>query len=141
MGSYLYRFKDEGIKGAPIPVDTMEARLYNLEELEHEFGFGLPSSCEAVIELNSAGKTQYFALSDMEEAQTWVNTLKQMRQDCITRKMGHSKVPYPKEWVALDSAAKRLRDKKSRIQAKLASMEKKEMEMQSLGGGNLGYYG
>jgi hypothetical protein len=121
-------------------METMEARLYNAEDMQHEFGFGLPDDCDAVIELVSAGKTQYFALSNREDAQTWVNTLKQMRQDSITRKMGHSNVPYPKEWVALDSASKRLRDRKSRIQAKLENMEKREMEMQSLGGGSLGYY-
>jgi hypothetical protein len=112
--------------------------------METEFGHYLgllPNGCEAIIELTSVGKTQYFALSDKEEAQTWVNTLKQMRQDNITRHMGHSKVPYPREWVALDSAAKRLRDRKGRIKEKLESIERKEMEMQSLGGGNLGYYG
>lgn len=127
-------------------MDTMEAKLYvNAQETETEFGHigPLPDDCEAVIELTSVGKTQYFALSDKEEAQTWVNTLKQMRQDCITRKMGHSNnVPYPREWVALDSAARRLRDRKGRIKEKLESMERREMEMQSLGGGaNLGYYG
>ena len=121
-------------------MDTMEARLHT-DDIEDEFGFGLPPDCQAVLELSSVGKTQYFALSEKEEAQTWVNTLRQMRQDCITRKMGHSKVPYPREWVAFDSAAKRLIDKKNRVKAKLESLDRKEMEMQNLGGGNLGYYG
>ena len=121
-------------------MDTMEARLHT-DDIEDEFGFRLPPDCQAVLELSSVGKTQYFALSEKEEAQTWVNTLRQMRQDCITRKMGHSKVPYPREWVAFDSAAKRLIDKKNRVKAKLESLDRKEMEMQNLGGGNLGYYG
>jgi hypothetical protein len=128
------------MKGAPVPMDTMEARLYNLDEMTQEFGFGLPNDCEAVLKLTSVGKIQYFALSDKEEALTWVNTLKQMRQDCITRKMGHSSVPYPREWVAFDAAAKNLREKKRRIKEKMELIDKREIEMQSMGGGNLGHY-
>eukprot|EP00956_Cyclotella_meneghiniana_P002290 scaffold2600_cov73-Cyclotella_meneghiniana.AAC.8 len=141
IGSYLYRFQDENgdIKGAPIPMDTLEAKLYT-EDLNEEFGFGTPLDCEAVIEITSVGKTQYLALSDKEEAQLWINTMKQCRQDCITRKMGHSNVPYPSEWVALDSAAKRLREKKNRIKEKMEQMDRKEMEMQSMGGNLGGYY-
>ena len=114
-------------------MDTLEAKLHT-EDLNEEFGFGTPSDSEAVIELTSAGKTQYLAISDKEEAQLWVNTMKQCRQDCITRKMGHSNVPYPREWVALDSAATRLREKKNRIKEKMEQMDRKEMEMQNLGG-------
>ena len=76
----------------------------------------------------------------------WVNTLRQMRQDAISRSMGHTHGnPYPAKWKAFDVSAKRLADKKTRIKNKLEEMNRKEQEMQSLGGSgivgaNMGYY-
>ena len=128
------------MKGAPIPVDTMDVRLYTVDECTSDFLLDLPSDCEAAFRLSCGGKTQYYALASKEEAQTWVNTLRQMRQDCITRQMGHSKVPYPKEWVAFDAAAKRVRDQKSRIRDRLEAMDRREQEMQTMGGVTMGYF-
>jgi hypothetical protein len=54
--------------------------------------------------------------------------------------MGHSKVPYPREWVAFDAAAKRVRDQKSRIRDRLVAMDRREQEMQTMGGATMGYF-
>eukprot|EP00571_Detonula_confervacea_P015027 CAMPEP_0172309104 /NCGR_PEP_ID=MMETSP1058-20130122/9491_1 /TAXON_ID=83371 /ORGANISM="Detonula confervacea, Strain CCMP 353" /LENGTH=207 /DNA_ID=CAMNT_0013021663 /DNA_START=238 /DNA_END=857 /DNA_ORIENTATION=+ len=143
LGGYLYRFKDEdgsSPKGAPIPVATTDSRIISNEDVASgEFNIVLdllPEGCNAVIEISSIGKTQYFAVESREEATTWVNSLRQMQQDIITRNMGHSKdIPYPSEWNAFDASAKRLMDQKTRIKNKLEVMNKKEQEMQSLGGG------
>lgn len=144
LGEYLYRFKDEdgsSPKGAPIPAATTDARIITSNDVEDgEFSpvlDVLPDGCNAVFEVSSIGKTQYFAVESREEAMLWVNSLRQMRQDAITRNMGHSKdIPYPKEWKSFDASAKRLKDQKARIKSKLEAMDRKEQEMRSLGGGS-----
>eukprot|EP01083_Nonionella_stella_P071773 192999_1 len=150
LGGYVFRFKDEGgssPKGSPIPVATTEARLITDDDVaDGEFGIVfdlLPEGCDAVFEISSIGKTQYFAVENREEAMMWVNSLRQMRQDTITRNMGHSAAPYPQNWKSFDASAKRLKEKKARIKTKLAAMNKKEQEMTTLGGGGsgMGHFG
>ena len=146
IGEYVYRFKDEDSltpKGSPLPVATTDARVISNDELASgDFGVIfdlLPEGCNAMFELSSIGKTQYFAVESREEAMMWVNSLRQMRHDSITRNMGHSKdIPYPQAWNAFDASAKRLRDQKTRIKRKLEAIDMKEQEMQSLGGVSAG---
>lgn len=149
LGGYLYRFKDEhgpSPKGAPISAATTDARIITQDDVDSgEFNVvldHLPEGCNAVFEISSIGKTQYFAVESREEAMAWVNSLRQMQQDGISRNMGHSKdIPYPSEWKSFDASAKRLMDQKARIKTKLQAMDKKEQEMQTLGGGpGMGYY-
>lgn len=153
VGEYIYRFKDENDvspKGSPIPVIMADVRIVSNENVvDDDLPFALeilPVGYQAVFEISSIGKTQYFAVENREEASLWVNTLRQMRQDAISRSMGHTHGnPYPTKWKALDTSAKRLKDKKTRIKSKLEEMNRKEQEMQSLGGGgtvgaNMGYY-
>ena len=154
MGGYLYRFKDENSsspKGAPIAVSLTEAQIIsndNTLDSGGEFNVifdQLPEGYNAIFELSSIGKTQYFAVESKEEANIWVNSIKQMRQEAISRAMGHTTVPYPKEWTSFDASAKRLCAQKQRIKNKLEVMNKKEQEMQALGGGvggvmSMGYY-
>mmetsp|Transcript_17129 Transcript_17129/g.35743 ORF Transcript_17129/g.35743 Transcript_17129/m.35743 type:complete len:240 (-) Transcript_17129:169-888(-) len=151
LGGYLYRFKDENgssPKGAPTPLDVCsDCRIITREDDEYgEFNAVtdcVPDGYNVVFEVSSVGKTQYFAVESREEALTWVNSLRQGQQDVITRNMGHSKIPYPKEWTAFDASAKRLRDQKLRIKQKLEQLDKKEQEMQTMGaGGSIGggYY-
>ncbi|KAL7542846.1 hypothetical protein ACHAXR_012944 [Thalassiosira sp. AJA248-18] len=146
LGEYVYRFKDEdgsSPKGAPIPVATTDVRIVSgasssdvNDELNVVFD-PLPEGCNAVFEVSSIGKTQFFAVESREEAMMWVNSLRQLRQDAITRNMGHSKdIPYPSDWKSFDVSAKRLKDQKMRIKNRLEAMDKKELEMQALGGGS-----
>lgn len=155
-GEYIYRYKDENDpspKGTPIPVIMADVRVLSNDNVNdddvplfHIVLEMLPVGYEAVFEISSIGKTQYFAVESREEASMWVNTLRQMRQDAISRSMGHTHGnPYPAKWKAFDVSAKRLMDKKTRIKNKLEEMNRKEKEMQSLGGGgivgaNMGYY-
>ena len=152
LGEYIYRFKDENgssPKGTPIPAIMTDIRLLSNDDIDGaDFNIlleMLPVGYEAIFEISSIGKTQYFAVQSREEATLWVNTLRQMRQDAISRSMGHTHgSPYPPKWKSFDASAKRLSDKKTRIKNKLEEMNRKEQEMQSLGGGaagvNIGYY-
>jgi len=102
----------------------------------------LPDGCDTVFEVSSLSKTQYFAVESREEAMAWVNSIRQMRQDSITRNMGHAKdIPYPKQWESFDASAKRLQQQKERIKNRMSALDKKEQEMQNLGGlTNMGYF-
>lgn len=170
LGSYIYKFdefndnddSDGGKlppKGLPIPVSTADVRIVsnrgsgdddddNAPESIGELLFStLPEGCHAIFEVSSGGKTQYFAVKTLEEANTWVSTLRQMKQDTITRSMGHStNVPYPVRWESFDTSAHRLIEKKSRIKSKMESLDRREQEMQTMGGAGvtsgitMGYY-
>ena len=145
LGGYLYRFKDEygsTPKGAPITIDVTEARIISRGDNEFNSLLDLlPDSCDTVFEVSSLAKTQYFAVESREEALAWVNSIRQMRQDSITRNMGHSKdIPYPKQWESFDASAKRLQEQKERIKHRMSALDEKEQEMQTMGGSaNMGY--
>ncbi len=149
LGGYLYRYKDENgstPKGAPVTIDITEARIISRGDTSsNEFNCLLdllPDGCDTVFEVSSLAKTQYFAVESREEALAWVNSIRQMRQDSITRNMGHSKdVPYPKQWESFDASARRLQEQKERIKNRMSALDKKEQEMQTLGGSaNMGYF-
>lgn len=150
LGGYLYRFKDENSptpKGAPVTIDNTEARIISRGDTSTSNEFNclldlLPDGCDTVFEVSSLSKTQYFAVESREEALAWVNSIRQTRQDSITRNMGHSKnVPYPKQWESFDASAKRLQEQKERIKNRMSALDKKEQEMQTLGGSaNMGYF-
>lgn len=171
LGSYIYKFEefndnddsDGGKlppKGNPIPVSTADARIVsnrgsgndddddNAPESIGELLFStLPEGCHAIFEVSSGGKTQYFAVKTLEEANTWVSSLREMKQDTITRSMGHStNVPYPVRWESFNASAHRLIEKKSRIKSKLELMDRREQEMQTMCGAGvtsgmtMGYY-
>lgn len=148
IGDYLYRFKDEGgtaPKGAPIAIGPTSVQIITEEDVvSGEFSIlldFLPPGYQAIFEVSSVAKTQYFAVQSSEDALLWVNTLKEMRQACITRQMGHSKdMGYPENWAKFDTSARRLIERKARINSRLEALNKKEQEMQTLGGSGVGYY-
>jgi hypothetical protein len=64
------------------------------------FGFQGIFSVESSMTLPT--KVQYYAVPTEEDAQLWVNSLTQARQESITRSRGHSKVPVPQSWQYFD---------------------------------------
>jgi hypothetical protein len=164
LGGYLYRFEDfedddDGDggggggppKGAPVPVVTADVRIVSDRDDDDDdddvHGPGglletLPAGCRAAFVVSSSGKTRYFAVSTAEEASIWVTSLRQMRQDAIARGMGHSGgAPYPPRWESFDASARRLGEKKARIKSRLEAIDRREIEMQTMGGGvSMGYF-
>ncbi len=134
---------------AGVPVTTIDARIVtpNIEDRDDDMvddAMGpaggsartLPDGCRAMFEITSSDKTQRFAVHTSEDASAWVNSLRQMRQDAITREMGHSSnVPYPPGWESFDRSASRLVERKCRIRKRLDDMDRREMEMHIAGGG------
>lgn len=143
LGSYLYKFSDESSKapkGSPLPVQEVD--VYLMEDLADVQGIddyhGLSPEdgnteytyfCVATMR-----KRHYYAVTSKEEAQVWVNTLVQARQEAITRSMGHAKnQPYPYQYF--DDLAQSLVQSKDRIRRKMQDSSMREMELATVGAG------
>jgi len=142
-GSYLYKFlnmKSTSPKGTPIELRGVTAKV--IEEGDddlHELGLesvmeNLPTGIEAMFAINSYGKQRFFAAASREEALTWVNSIREARQESITREMGHSKVPEVESWKYFDGLAKNLIEKKERIRKRQDDSLNRQFEAGSLGG-------
>ena len=142
-GSYLYRFltlSSRSPKGTPIALKGVSARIIDSEDDDID-GDGLeaimenlPPGVNAIFALSSFGKSRYFAVATREEAVTWVNSIREARQESITRSMGHSKMPYPKSWNYFDRVAATLIKKKERMQLRNRQSINTEFENASIGG-------
>lgn len=152
LGSYLYKYsakqdaeKSERLpKGAPISVEAIDVNV--LEPKELPWLPNLPNGCEYIVSMQSVSSTTYFAVSDREQAQVWVNSMREAKQEAIKRRMGHSpNGSYPQSWAYFDSLGKDLVKRKARIKRKMQGQNMRELEMDpmSVNGGPSprGYYG
>jgi hypothetical protein len=159
LGGFLYRYKDEyssGPKGTPIALEQIrhaawlgtnttatEETRHNeiMDELQYAFQ---PNARSAVIPFGFHGifsvessmtlptKVQYYAVPTGEDAQMWVNSLLQARQESITRSMGHSKVPVPNSWQYFDKLAIKFIRRKESIKARSTAHQRQDFEMASM---------
>lgn len=137
-GSYLYRFQNcdsSEPKGAPIRLKGVTAKTVEKGDYDDIFEYGLdavienlPPGIDTIFTVSSFGKQQYFATSSYEDAVTWVNSLRESRQETITRSMGHSKVPEPQTWKYFDNLAEELIKKKERMKLRMRQMESQQLE-------------
>ena len=150
IGQFLYKFKNDSSstpKGTPFSIDMIESSLLtSIDDDEMAPALEqLPQGFQAIFTVSTFGKKHYYAVSNREEALAWVNSLRQARQEAVTRKMGHaSNVPYPKSWAYFDSLGRSLQKSKERIKTKVEEHNMREMELSGLtGGGPLprGHYG
>lgn len=161
LGNYLYRFthgRAKHVKGSPLPLESIQVehvstRNYTSMQDMHDsemsiYLSNLPNHIGGCFTLRSPnGTKRYYGTRTREEAQMWVSTLSQQRQECITRNMGHAKdVPYPRRWEYVDLMGKELVERKRRVKEVMERRERREMEMSvfSEGVGGVmpsGYYG
>lgn len=148
-GSYLYKFKDRSSttpKGSPFELETLTTdvlRANGSKRFPTEIG-NLPAGYNGMFTVSTLRRTHFYAVSDTEEAQLWVRSLHEARQERITRNMGHaSNVPYPSSWKYFDSLGKSLVKSKARIKERLDQSSFQEMEMVSFTDGPIprGYHG
>lgn len=141
-GSYLYRFlkmTSNSPKGAPVSLQGVQAKI--IEEGDDDLDnigldaiiANLPPGIKTVFAVNSFGKQRYFATASREDALTWVNSIRQARQEAITRSMGHSKVPTPQSWDYFDERAKALIKKKERIKRRANESTVREFDTGGMG--------
>jgi len=153
LGSFLYKFIDDTNpsrppKGSPIPVDSIDVNFLEGTALDSDNvagGVELPPDCSSVFVVSNLRKKQYFAAQNREQAMTWVNSLREARQEAITRSMGHAPDDsYPNSWGYFDNRGRSLMQRKERIRTKLEQSSLREMEMSNLAEGGptpRGYYG
>jgi hypothetical protein len=151
LGGYLYKFDDNSNcpKGSPIPIDELDVHLV-LAINEYDFGgvtiheLGLPTSYRGIFCVSNLSKLTYFACLTNTEAQTWVNSIREGRQETIKRQMGHAtKDSYPPLWDHFDTLGRSLAQSKQRIRKRIEQQNNNDMELVNVSGGSLprGYYG
>lgn len=147
IGNYVYRFKSPTSstpKGAPIPLEQVDVRLFTTREDGVEY-VQTPPNVGAIIVVSSYRKKQYYGVTTREEALTWINSIQDGKQEATRREMGHTgNIPYPKSHAYFDNLGKNLLKSKERIQSKIEESQVREMDMSGFGeGGALprGYYG
>eukprot|EP01083_Nonionella_stella_P016604 46391_1 len=166
IGDYLYKFQprragsmgknDMKMKGSPVPLQTIS--LSHLKQKSHGTVSISTTNYDGVLEevptkLNCNGyfsitssKTTYYATETQLDAQTWINVLHNARQESITSKMGHSKIPVRREVEYVNMMGKKIVDQKKRIADLIKRKEMDEVEMICLQGGSggpdpRGYFG
>jgi len=157
IGNYLYRFSNyDLLKGKPLSLSETDTHLVTKQSdypssssvlCNDDFGElrldNLPVYYCGIFCITSNGKTRYYAAQTHEEAIAWVNSIRQSRQECIKRKMGHAEhVPYPRPWNNFDRIADKIIRKKKLMKARMNRLER-EMEMEMTSCGHIqpnGYY-
>jgi len=147
IGSFLYKFKTQSAatpKGTPLSLEKIESDLLlspaqqQADDMAVAFSL-LPPGYDSIFTVSTFGKKHYYAVASREEALSWVNTLRQQRQETITRSMGHAaNMPYPKAWAYFDSLGRSLQKSKQRIKEKVEQHNMREMELADM---PRGYYG
>ena len=156
LGSYLYKFKDDDQhhlssqqpKGAPVPIDGIDVHLVdgaNEDAVVALTQQQLRSGYTSVFCISTLRKQYYYACVSREEALTWVNGLREARQEAVTRSMGHAaRDSYPQKWTYFDSLGANLVNSKDRIRTRIEQSNLRELEMSNLTDGGpapRGFYG
>lgn len=137
-GSYLYKFKDRTSnipKGSPFEIKSLHAEPVDNGRGIPELG-NLPAGYSSIFVVSTLRRMHYYSVVDNEEAMLWVRSIREARQECITRNMGHAtNFPYPKSWTHFDTLGKSLVENKTRIRDRMEASSMREMEMTSFAEG------
>merc|ERR1712218_555844 len=133
LGSYMYKFNNSyssSPKGSPTLLESIsDVRIIQNEDLEEGIP-ELPDGYESLFSITTFGKIRYYATLNNEHAVTCVNSLREGRQEAITRSMGHAaNIPYPSSWKYFDALGKDLSNSKKRVRKKVDEMNQKNIEM------------
>lgn len=155
LGSYLYKFEDDGSKrgapshpkGSPLDLSSIEAYTVDNDTLKNLSlnSDRRPLEAGTVFCVSTFRKQYYYCVSDHEQATVWVNSILEARQEAIKRSMGHAqKDSYPKAWEYYDQLGRNLKNQKERIRIRVERKEFQELEMSQLTEGapfSAGYFG
>jgi len=167
IGKYLYKFESDcsslksgascSVKGSPIPLDRISARIVAIRDDSEEKGqeeqngapheaprqifiqdYGtmyFPEGYNAILSISTFHKTQYYALPSREAAMTWIHSLSLGRSESIQRGLGHGgDKPVPDIWRHYDAIGKDLHASKLRVKERLERMySRKGMEVGAMG--------
>ena len=135
------------LKGTPLPLQTIQTQriqqttrgvLSNHQDEIISFTSSIPSTCHGFFSIISEGSTRYYAVSTPEEANVWINSIRQGRQGCIEQTMGHDRRPYPESWRYIDSVGEERCNRNRRIKDRLEQNGSRELEMMEFMAGSAG---
>jgi hypothetical protein len=157
LGGYVYKFQKDNDptadpKGSPLAISTVDINLLDIASLTSRNAQAAvavcaspPPGCQGAFVLSTLRKKQYYATVSAEDAETWVTSLRQARDEAIKRQMGHAPHhSYPPKWTYFDRLGKSLVNRKDRIRQRLEDNCVRELEMSNLTEGGpapRGYYG
>lgn len=150
LGGYLYKFTNDTDptkepKGSPVSMSSVDINVLDPATDAALAVLPPPPACEGVFLVSTLGKKRYYATPTAQDAETWVNSLRQAREEAVKRSMGHAPADsYPTKWTHYDHLGKRLADRKDRIRRRLQESNVRELEMSSMTEGAAaprGYYG
>jgi hypothetical protein len=168
IGKYLYRYQidtNTGIrevserskmklKGTPILLSTVHTTplvqtTYGLQSANQEEVIAnasdLPPFCSGFFSITSDGETRHYAVSTVEEANTWFNSLSKGRQSNIELTMGHDKRTYPETWRYIDTMGEERVRRNKRVKDLIRTTDRREIDIMEYcnGGisGNRGHFG
>ena len=166
LGGYLYKFANDTDptkepKGSPVPIQSVDINLLDTTDTNtstittDDDGGGAaalmawemipPPSRRGLFVVSTLRKRYYYATRTVEDAETWVNSLRQGRDEALKRGMGHAPTgSYPTEWVHYDRWGGQLLDRKDRIRHRMQENNIRELELSSISEGATaprGYFG
>ena len=156
LGGYLYKFTNDmdptkEPKGSPLPISSVDINLLDSNDATQQLDAAValellpPPACQGLFLVSTLRKKHYYATTTAEDAETWVNSLRQAREEAIKRSMGHAPAgSYPTKWTHYDRLGKSLVDRKDRIQRRMQESNVRELEMSSMTDGATaprGYFG
>ena len=162
LGGYLYKFTNDADptkepKGTPLDISCVDINMLSQNDGQEAVLAGHedaalvlslmppPGNCQGAFVASTLRKKHYYATATVQDAETWVNSLRQAREEAIKRSMGHAAADsYPAKWTVYDRLGKSLADRKDRIRRRMQESRLQEMEMSNLTDGASaprGYYG
>lgn len=146
LGSYLYKFRNDSDpraepKGTPLEIDSLDINLLDVDHIREEeaavaFSLLPPPGCSGGFMVSNLRKKHFFACATSQDAATWVNSLRQARDEAVKRRMGHAPMDsYPVEWTRYDRLGKILVDRKERIRRRMEESNLRELEMSNISEG------
>ena len=157
LGGYLYKFTNDADpakepKGSPLPMRSVDINLLDTaaQQLDYDgasvaWEMVPPPACRGLFLVSTLRKKHYYATLTMEDAETWVNSLRQARDEAIKRSMGHAPADsYPAQWTQYDRRGQSLVDRKGRIRQRMQESNIRELELSSMTEGATaprGYFG
>jgi hypothetical protein len=151
LGGFVYKFQKENDptadpKGSPLAISTVDINLLDTTATTAVvFASPLPDGYQGAFCLSTLRKKQYYATVSVEDAHTWVTSLRQARDESIKRHMKHAPIDsYPPAWTQFDRLGHNLAQRKDRIRQRLQDSSVRELEMSNLTEGGpapRGYYG
>eukprot|EP00977_Amphora_coffeiformis_P007345 scaffold1588_cov222-Amphora_coffeaeformis.AAC.17 len=159
LGGYLYKFTNDTDptkepKGSPLPIRSVDINLLDPDAQQQHLDDGAgvawemvppPFACRGLFLVSTLRKKHYYATPTVEDAATWVNSLRQGRDEAVKRSMGHAPVDsYPTKWTQYDRWGQSLVDRKDRIRQRMQESNIRELELSSMTEGATaprGYFG